>query len=301
MSILEEIQAAAVDGTSNLGTLLRKCKLLAAHLGSEPLENWLLWESNGYPDDVQVPDYRVFELRLKGHFSGVSGSAIRDAPIPMVCIPERVRKQYERYECRQSIAGIERVLKSGNDTFYINTGDLAVALGQDVYDHYNCISAWAESGSSDLVEVLNTVRNRILDFALALWKRSPRAGEGGTGSDETLSASQITQISNPTVFGGLANVIGAHNSPVAINVVANDFKSLADELQKHGLSQADLAELKEAVGSDAKPTAKDKLGPRVSFWIAKMVQKAADGSWQIGIAAAGELLYHAIASYYGFG
>jgi hypothetical protein len=97
MSILEEIQAAAVDGTHNLGTLLRKCKVLAAHLGSEPLENWLLWESNGYPDDVQVPDYRVFELRLKGHFSGVLGSTIRDAPIPMVCIPERVRKQYERY------------------------------------------------------------------------------------------------------------------------------------------------------------------------------------------------------------
>jgi hypothetical protein len=129
------------------------------------------------------------------------------------------------------------------------------------------------------------VRNRILDFALALWKKSPRAGESGNASDETLSPSQITQIFNTTVFGGLANVIGAHNSPVAINV-ANDFKSLADELEKHGLSQADLAELKEAVGSDAKPTAKDKLGPRVSFWIAKMVQKAADGSWQIGIAAA---------------
>jgi len=32
MSILKGIQAAAVDGKCDLGTLLRKCKLLAARL-----------------------------------------------------------------------------------------------------------------------------------------------------------------------------------------------------------------------------------------------------------------------------
>lgn len=77
MSILEEIQAAAVDGTSDLGSLLRKCKLLAARLGSEPLENWLLWESNGYPENVEVPEYRIWSLQLKGHFFGLSAQAFR--------------------------------------------------------------------------------------------------------------------------------------------------------------------------------------------------------------------------------
>jgi len=60
MSLLEEIQNEAVDKNSDLGTILRKCKVLAASLGSEPLENWLIWESNGYPDNVQVPDYRAY-------------------------------------------------------------------------------------------------------------------------------------------------------------------------------------------------------------------------------------------------
>jgi hypothetical protein len=57
MTLLEDIQNAAIDSQSDLGTLLRKCKLLAARLGSQPLEEFLLWESNGYPDDVEVPDY----------------------------------------------------------------------------------------------------------------------------------------------------------------------------------------------------------------------------------------------------
>ena len=56
MLLLEEIQAAAIDSHSDLGSVLRKCKVLAARLGSQPLENWLLWESNGFPDDVEIPE-----------------------------------------------------------------------------------------------------------------------------------------------------------------------------------------------------------------------------------------------------
>ena len=78
---------------------------------SEPLENWLLWESNGYPENVEVPDYRMWELQLKGHFFGPFGSGIQNAPIPLVCVPEGVRGSYERYECRQSVASIEATVK----------------------------------------------------------------------------------------------------------------------------------------------------------------------------------------------
>jgi len=55
MSLLEEIQNEAVGSNSDIGLLLRKCKLFAARLGSQPLEDWLQWESNGYPDDVDIP------------------------------------------------------------------------------------------------------------------------------------------------------------------------------------------------------------------------------------------------------
>jgi hypothetical protein len=27
------------------------------------LEDWLVWESNGYPDNVEVPEYRVWHFR----------------------------------------------------------------------------------------------------------------------------------------------------------------------------------------------------------------------------------------------
>lgn len=177
MSLLEDIQQAAVESRTDLATLLRKCKLLAARLDNRPLEDWVLWESNGYPDEVPVPEYRAWPLELRGHFFGPFGSGIKNAPIPSMCIPANVRKSYTEYECRQSVASIEAVLAdSKSGTVRVATDDLAVALGSDVYEDQNCAQAWAQFGTGRLVELLNAVRNRILDFALAVWKESPDAG-----------------------------------------------------------------------------------------------------------------------------
>lgn len=175
MTLLEEIQNDAIDASSDLGTLLRKCKLLAARLGSQPLEDWLLWESNGYPGDVDVPGYRIWPLEVKGHFVGPFGSETRNAPIPNACLPKEVRKLYERYECRQSIASIEALLESSKKGIVqASTGDLAFALSTNVIQDQNCVQAWAEFSNGRLVELVNSVRNRLLDFVLAVWKEHPK-------------------------------------------------------------------------------------------------------------------------------
>jgi len=300
MSLLEDIQAAAIDPKSDLGTILRKCKVLAARLDSKPLEEWLLWESNGYPDDVPVPDYRKWPLQLKGHFSGPFQSGLRNAPIPLVCLPEKFRNQYEDYECRQSVATLEELAKHEDGNLTLTTGDLSVVLGTKVYQGQNCIQAWAEVSRGHIAEVLNIVRNRVLDFALALWKESPTAGDIGENSHSQLEPNQITQIFHTTVYdGGSATLVGsAQNSSVNV-IVRNDFESLRHYLEKEGVSAEDVNELKSALTADGKPTSKARLGPKVSSWIGKMVCKAAEGSWKIGIGVAGKLLTDAILRHYG--
>jgi len=301
MSLLEEIQNEAVDSSIDLGMLLRKLKVLAARLGSQPLENWLIWESNGYPDDVHVPDYRIWSLEVTGHFSGPLGSNIRNAPIPLACLPEKTREYYERYQCRMSIAGVEAALKgAGSGMVQISTRNLALVLGTKVIRDYNCVHAWAEFGPSNLVELLNAVRNRILDFSLAIWKENPTAGEESKSPDSSLEPAVVTQIFHTTIYGGTASFIGsAHGSSVVFNIVPNDFPSLEAVLRENGLQQTDIKELSEALNSDEPPTERDKFGPRVSSWIAKMIQKAAEGVWKISVGAAGTLLAQAISKYYG--
>jgi hypothetical protein len=301
MTLLEDIQTSAVDAKSDLATLLRKCKLLAARLGSQPLEDWLIWESNGYPDDIPVPHYRVWPLKLRGHFAGPFGSGLQNVTIPYVCLPEEARKHYENYECRQSIATIEGMLiKAVDGTLYLDTSDLVVALDQKVYQDMTCIHASASFGTSILIELLNSVRNRILDFALAVWKEAPNAGELGDGPSEKLESTRVTQIFNTTVYGGSANLVGTSNaSEIAFHIGVKDFSSLERVLNENGITKEDIETLRAAIESEPVPKEKGKFGTRVSAWIAKMMTKAAEGSWKIGLGAAGNLLAQAISKYYG--
>ena len=191
-------------------------------------------------------------------------------------------------------------MEKTDDTLRVSTGDLALILGAEVYQSQNCIQAWAEFGAGDLVELLNAVRNRILDFALAVWKEEPTAGDINGAVSAPLGPARVTQIFNTTVHGGAANLVGtASNSTVTFNITTNDFSSLENFLHEHGVEGADIQDLKTALESDGKPDSKEKLGPKVSAWIAKMMQKAADGSWGVGVGAGGSLLAQAIEKFCG--
>lgn len=301
MTLLEDIQNAAVDGSTDLGTLLRKCKVLAARIGSKPLEDWLIWESNGYPDDIPVPDYRIWPLVVRGHFVGPLGREIRKAEIPYASLPSDAQEEYKKYGCRQSVAGIEAVLKEpATGTIAVHTGDLALVLGDNVYHGYTCMQSWAEFHKSCFVEVLNNVRNRILDFTLALWKVSPNAGSDASYSPTAIDSGGVTQIFNTTIYGGTAHVIAAtHGSPVEITVNINDLESLDTFLRRIGVATSDLNELHEALVADPKPESPKKYGPRLNAWFGRMMENAKSGAWNVGIEAAGNLLGQALGKYLG--
>lgn len=298
MSLLEEIQREVVDSKGDLAAVLRKCRLLAARLGSQPLEDWLVWEADGYPAGVTLPQYRLLGLELKGHFSGPFQSGLRNAPIPLRSLPEKARKHYKKFSCRQSIASIEVMVRDDvRGTLEIGTGDLAAILGMSIYQNQNCFQAWGEIGKGELIEVLNSVRNRVLDFTIALWKVQPDAGEQ-VGS-KNVGAAVVTQIFNTTVYGGAANLVGsATGSQIEFNISTGDTSQLVSSLREIGVDEVDINELVAAVQNDGEIEGKT-FGKSVSQWIGKMVNKAAEGVWNVGVGAAGQFLATALGKYYG--
>ena len=302
MNLLEDIQKDAIDASSDLGSLLRKCKVLAARLGSKELEDWIVWESNGYPEHVPVPGYRVWSLQLKGYFSGAFGSSLNNAPISTAFLPDQTRRLYDAYEFRLSISAVESLLKKdGASILKVDTGDMSLTLGTKVYKHMNCLECWAEFSAMNLEELLNTVRERVLDFSLAIWKEYPNAGESNSNALGSLSPNKVTQIFHTTVHSGTANLVGtANNSSIAFNITSNDFDALSRVLENNGVSEKDIAELKTAVLEDEPPQSPSQFGPKVSSWIAGMIQKASEGTWGVAIGAAANLLAEAISKFYGF-
>ena len=302
MNLLEDIQNAASDPSSSVSTLLRKCKILAARLGNRRLEDWIVWESDGYPEDVSVPNYRIWQLQVRGNFLGPY-SKFDHAPIPTVNLPKDVQKSYNEYKCRFSIASVESIIENENKNV-LTTRGLASVLGGNVYPRMTCVECWAEFSIGDCIELINAVRNRILDFSLALWNENPAAGETSSTVGQLPSPDETTQLVNQTfnttVHGGSANLLGtANRSSIEFNVGLDDFESVRRVLQGNGMSKKDIAELEDALDEDGRPHSPNQFGPKVSSWIAGVMKKASEGTWNIGIGAAGKLLADVISKFYG--
>ena len=72
MTFLEQIQNEAVDGSSDLATTLRKCRVLSAKLKNGEFTQWVVNELGGY-DDASLPDYRILSGYCYGNFVGAGG------------------------------------------------------------------------------------------------------------------------------------------------------------------------------------------------------------------------------------
>jgi hypothetical protein len=71
MTLLREIEAAATTSKEPLADLLRRCKVLAARLKHAELGQWADRELNGYPDNQNVPRYRIVSTPIsKGTLVG---------------------------------------------------------------------------------------------------------------------------------------------------------------------------------------------------------------------------------------
>ena len=137
-------------------------------------------------------------------------------------------------------------------------------------------------------------------MSLALGKEESTSGNKDAGSNAVVEPSKVEQIFYTTIYGGSPNfVVAATNSTVMFNIVRSDFSSVAGVLKENGLLDDDIQELKSAFETDDQPSNVGSFGPEVSSWIAKMMGKASEGSWAIGLGSAGNLLAQVISKFYG--
>jgi hypothetical protein len=163
------------------------CKILAARLDHRAFKNWIDQELNGYENQEQLPDYRILRgLGCRGHFLGPFGSGLKNAPIPMLSLPEWFIEAISTKYVLQSISEIENMVNQANQS---NTSILrspwdadAVAIfGKNIYKDMTCGQAWTDVPTYSLVAILNTVKSRILDFVLEIETEAPDAGEAEPG------------------------------------------------------------------------------------------------------------------------
>lgn len=248
------------------------------------------------------PPYRVFQCHSFGNFFGGPGQAMKNAPIPLTLIPKEVRDTLTKVRFGQGVAALEEMVKRANKDTLQNRwpADANRMFGASIYPGLMLMEAWNAIPVSFIVGILDTVRNRILNFALEIEQENPDAGDV-LPTETPMKSSKVQQIFHTTINGNPSHMtIGSqHFSQSAlIEVRPGNFEELSNLLFDVGFDDSDLEELREAIKADGKPK-KSNLGGRVTQWVGKAVGKAAQGMLKVGTDMASKAIMEALFKYYG--
>ncbi|MBN7809091.1 hypothetical protein JZX86_27615 [Agrobacterium rosae] len=302
MGLLAEIQNDALTDSTPVATMLRKMLVLASDIESNPLEEWVRHELAGYPLSADLPDYRLIKMRFT--YTGNDGFRIMEnLPIATRNVMVATKQSDINFlKYRKAIGSIDPNAMKSTHNLNIDMMNYAHLLSGTVIDRsVEILDFSGVLAASELYGIFEAVRNRALDFVLALKKTYPDAGEiEGLSTTKAEVSKIVTKIYYNTIHGNVGVAGDANNSTVNVTVNHGNLHGLRGELQKHGVDEADIIELEAALIEEPKIAADKRFGPRVGSWMGKMAGKAATGAWSIGVGAGSALLQAALLGYYGF-
>jgi hypothetical protein len=136
MSLLREIQQDLASANGDVTTVLRKCKILAARLGSSEFAQWVDWELNGYPESQPTPEYRRLAITYYASFFSL-GWKVPQAAVPLQVVPEKHRDSFRNIEFRDGIAKAESLARPGKNPT-VERPELIFMLQGKMYPSMEC-------------------------------------------------------------------------------------------------------------------------------------------------------------------
>ena len=299
-TLLQQIEEEAVDSKSDVASLLRKCQVLATRLRNDALKDWIRYELNGYPNTSDIPEYRIVPCQSVGDFYGM-GRMLKNAPIPPMCVPEEAREWLFSFHFTQGVGCLQDLLAHTDGVLNAPwPGNMVALLAQKVYGDMGMVNAHMECPSGAVVKILETIRNRILDFVLALEEDCPNAGDaiGATKPD----SKKVEQMVTNNIFKGVGNVAlqcGTVSQTNTVNVEKGNWESLAKLLHDIKIDEGQISELQDILQKDP-PKSKTNWGTRLSQWFGSICTKAANGLYSVPAETISALLAMGIFKYFGW-
>lgn len=302
MELVTTIINELTDINISLTAPLLKTKVLANRMQNHELLQWVNNELAGYTDLKALPDYRKTTGDIYGDYLNGRWN-VKNQAIPLPKFEKEVSKNLYSIDLCQSIQTLESFNTEGES--YIAeffSGEQKRILQEYLESqnpHLQIFNLYRKTPSNFILDILSNVRNKLLDFMLRIEQEYEHVSEI---KQLRLYNENITKIMHTTINNnGDGNVVNTGNNAslhMVININKGDKEALKIELLNHGIQTDDVEELLKIVDLQ-KPNSKDQFGSQVSSWIGKMITKAIDGSWQIGIGAAGNVIATALQQYYG--
>lgn len=282
-SCVEELQNHCLDPNYPLAELLNKAYFIALKLDLVELSTWLKNEIYGYREQAPIPVYREVQSEL------YIENSYHQRKIPLSIPDQEFENKVKRVFLIQPISELEPFKKmdpSAGELELPIPGNKRVIL-QRMFGTSSLIKQVVSL--TDVVGICETVRHKILEWAVQLEKEGIRGENLTFNKEEKEKAVNNYQITNcQNIFG---NVYG-DNLNQNFSISPGNTSELQTFLKKNGLEQTQISQLLAAIKADPKPTQSNKIGQNVANWLGKIV-------WEGITNITTDLIVKAIQHYYG--
>lgn len=172
--IIKEIANSTIDTI----TALKRTKVLLSELENEEIKKWIDYEITGYPEEVELPEYRkTIGVLFGSYFKGSMASHMtwKNVSIPLGNMPDEMRKALLSVDFREGIEALKHLdmEQKGKDNSFgkIIPADVFPIIAKYNNDPYMIItSAKVVVGMQNVSSVFAAVENRLLDILMLLEK-----------------------------------------------------------------------------------------------------------------------------------
>ena len=296
MPLVLQLQYLAQKTDSDIEELLRRAKLVAMKLNLSDFENWCDSELMGYTCNIDdLPQYRITRGRLYVYnpYNGL---------IPFHLENDEAYKLITTVPLTESVGEYVNLISKEKNGLYIQLPKAALDFlyNAQYKTHGFALEPRLNLQVTQIMSVLTHVRNNIFTWSLNL-EKSGILGEGMQFTTEEKEKAMTTTNYNIGNMQGIAGHVQDSSVTQTNQMLVNQMSlsTLLATLRSVGVNENDLQELQSALAEDTQPSLKDNFGEKVSKWYGKMISKAADGSWEIAIGTAANLLTQSLNSFYG--
>ncbi len=228
----------------------------------------------------------------------------KNIPVPTDDLPDDMRESLTVWRAKDVVDVYLDMLKSDAPSYHIAWGGEIVGIYQRMLDEDSIYEVHSAIARSQLVKLVNAVRDRLLDFTIRV-----RDEVSGAEEERSLSSpndkSRLDRLMGITINNhGPSNVaVGSEQftQNMTVNVQPNDLESLAADLRdKVGLPEESLETLR-AVVLEEPQSENGTFGPRLSKWLADTTGAIATGAIKAELVTAIPHITNAINKYFGWG
>lgn len=232
-SLVEELQAAALNSSVPASALLQRAKVVAYKLDLSELLQWVEKELNGYKSSDELPRYRETVARVQA-FDPRWGWK------PVLFSDPRVREILSKpAKIRDSADRMEEFIRGDKDsTMFI---PLPLSLAEPIMHEYGVNEVGIIIPRDAIVAALAAIRNLILDWSLRLEKSGIKGDDLSFSPEEKSKAHGGEAQVHIGSIGHFAGNIGSQSferssvqaTQVDAGLDLSAVKELADQINRH--------------------------------------------------------------------